>query len=39
MKKEYTLTENEKYKLGLLLNDYYRGFYENQFQDSLILDN
>lgn len=25
-------------KLGILLNDYYRGFYENEFQNSLILD-
>lgn len=26
-------------KLGILLNNYYRGIYENQFQDSLVLDN
>ena len=26
-------------RLGILLNDYYRGTYENQFPDSLILDN
>lgn len=30
------LNEN---KLGILLNNYYRGFYENQFDDNLIFDN
>lgn len=35
-----TLDANlDENSLGILLNDYYRGIYENQFQDSLILDN